>query len=169
MKLYELTAGWNRLREVLAEATDPDEIVSFQSAIDELGESIQDKAENLAVFVKELQADAEVLRGEEKALKERRTALENKADRLTMYLMNELRVAGIQRVDGTRARITFRRNPAHVAIRSLEALRSVASAWKPYRYDESNVDKTWLKQAIERAEIGPELATLEHSESLLIK
>ena len=169
MKLYELTAGWNRLREILETATDPDEIESFQAAAAEIAESIQDKAENIAVFVKELQADAEALKAEEKALRERRTAVENKAERLTEYLKWELRTAGIDRVDGARARVALRKNPPRVVVRSLEALRTVAEAWKPYRYDESNLDKTWLKQAIEQAKIDPGLASLESGESLVIK
>ena len=169
MKLYELTAGWNRLREVLESLTDPDEIASFQVAADEIAQGIQDKAENLAVFVKELQADAEALKAEEKALKERRAAVEHKAERLTEYLMHELRTAGVDRVDGVRARISLRRNPPRVVVRSLEALRAVANAWKPYRYDESNLDKTWLKLAIERDQLDPRLATLESGTSLLIQ
>jgi hypothetical protein len=169
MKLYELTAGWTRLREVLATATDPDEIESFQAAVDKIGASIQDKAENLAVFVKELQADADALKAEERALKERRTAVENKASRLVDYLQWELKAAGIVRVDGTRARISFRHNPPHVVVKDLVALKALESAWRPYKYDESNVDKTWLKQAIEQEMIAPELAALESGESLVIK
>jgi hypothetical protein len=169
MKLYELTAGWNRLREVLATATDPDEIASFQAAADEIAQGIQDKAENIAVFVKELEAEAEALKAEEKSLKERRATVENKAERLSEYLMNELRLAGLNKVDGTRARISLRRNPPRVVVRSLEALRRIESAWKPYKYDESNVDKTWLKLAIEQHLIDAGTATLESGESLLIK
>lgn len=66
---------------------DPDtgEVLNF-AALDELNMARDAKIENVALYIKNLIADAKAIRDEEKALAERRKAAENKADRLKKYL-----------------------------------------------------------------------------------
>lgn len=39
-----------------------------------------------------------------------------------------------------------------VQVNDLEALKQYPGAWKPYKWDESNVDKTRVKECLENGE-----------------
>jgi hypothetical protein len=69
--------------------TDTGEILDFER-LDELQLARETKLENIALYIKNLQADAEAIREEEKALAERRKAKENRAASLKEYLSKAL-------------------------------------------------------------------------------
>lgn len=69
--------------------TDTGEILDFER-LDELQLAREAKLENIALYIKNLQADAEAIREEEKALAERRKAKENRAASLKEYLSKAL-------------------------------------------------------------------------------
>lgn len=170
MKLYELTKNWNRIREELDRLDDPDEVASFEETLDALATDIYDKAENIAVLIKELAAEAAALRAEEDAIYKRRRTAENRVESLERYLMGQMAVAGISQVVGSKASVTVAMTPPKVVVHDLEALRSYAEYWKPYKYDEGNVNKAELKMDLAAGTIvDPRIATLEHGTTLRIK
>ncbi len=63
------------------------------------------KIEGVALYIKNLDAEASALKAEEAALAERRRAKENKAKRLKEYLTNALNG---QKFETTRVRLSFR-------------------------------------------------------------
>lgn len=69
--------------------TDTGEILDFER-LDELQLAREAKLENIALYIKNLQADAEAIREEEKALAERRKAKENRVASLKEYLSKAL-------------------------------------------------------------------------------
>lgn len=84
MSLYEIDKA---LLECID--TETGEILDF-NRLDELQLAREAKLENIALYIKNLQADAEAIREEEKALAERRKAKENKAASLKEYLSKAL-------------------------------------------------------------------------------
>lgn len=68
-----------------------------------------DKIENVACFIKNLNADIKALKEEEQSLAERRKAKENKVEQLKKYLAGALNNTPFE---STRARIGFRRSTA---------------------------------------------------------
>ncbi|WP_096224866.1 siphovirus Gp157 family protein [Geobacillus sp. FJAT-46040] len=112
MKLYELTENYAKLLE-MAEEMDTDAIVDTLEA---LQEAIEDKAENIAKLIRNLEADVKVIRDEEKRLAERRQVIENKVERLKSYLQEQLEIAGIEKVKRPTITVSIRKNPPSVDV-----------------------------------------------------
>ncbi|PUF85783.1 MULTISPECIES: siphovirus Gp157 family protein [unclassified Geobacillus] len=112
MKLYELTENYAKLLE-MAEEMDTDAIVDTLEA---LQEAIEDKAENIAKLIRNLEADVKVIRDEEKRLAERRQVIENKVERLKTYLQEQLEIAGIDKVKRPTITVAIQKNPPSVDI-----------------------------------------------------
>lgn len=112
MKLYELTDDYLRLME-MAEELDPE---TFQDTLESINEAIEEKIENTAYLIRNLEADIKVLKEEEKRLSERRRALETKVIRIKEYLQNELEKAGIDKVKRPLITVSIQNNPPSVKI-----------------------------------------------------
>ena len=88
MKLYEINAAL----EALLEQVDPEtgELTCDMGQLEALTLARDEKLEGLALYCKNLTAEAEAIRNEEKALAERRRTLENKAARAKTFLEEQL-------------------------------------------------------------------------------
>ena len=90
MNLYEIDANIQAIIEN-GFAVDEDGVITFdESDLDGLQEKLETKLENIALYIKNLEADVIAFKDEEKALEGRRKAKENKADRLKAYLQGYL-------------------------------------------------------------------------------
>ncbi len=136
--LYELKNDYLRLLE-LEEEVDPE---AFQDALDNLTDEINTKAENIAAVLKQMEADAKMLKDEEARLKNRRIAIENNHKRLKEYLKSELEVMDIDKVKTPKFTITVRNNPVKVIIKD-EDLIPV-----DYKVTKYSIDKKVLKEAL---------------------
>lgn len=65
---------------------DTGEIIFDSTNLDELKAAYEDKLEACALYLKNLESDAEAIKAEEKALAERRRTIERKADRMRDYV-----------------------------------------------------------------------------------
>lgn len=136
--LYDLKNDYLRLLE-LEEEVDSE---AFQDALDNLTDEINTKAENIAAVLKQMEADAKMLKDEEARLKSRRIAIENNHKRLKEYLKNELEVMDIEKVKTPKFTITVRNNPVKVVIKD-EDLIPV-----DYKIPKYSIDKKTLKEAL---------------------
>ena len=112
MKLYELTDDYLNLLEV-AEELDEE---TFQNTLEAIEDAIEDKVENTAFLIRNLEADIKTLKDEEKRLKGRRQALENKVARMKDYLFEQLEKAGIDRVKRPLITVSIQNNPPSVRV-----------------------------------------------------
>jgi predicted nuclease with TOPRIM domain len=112
MKLYELTTNYVSLME-MAEEMDA---TTLQDTLESIEEEIHDKAENIAKLVKNINADVDALRNEEKRLADRRKSLENKVTHLKEYLQNQLEVAGLDKVKRPTLTVSIQNNPPSVKV-----------------------------------------------------
>lgn len=103
------------------------EIVDFDQ-LDKLTMAREEKLENIALYIKALEADASAIREEEKALAARRKVKENKAMRLREYLANAL---GGQPFETTKVALSFR---ASTALKVTNA--EVLLAWLETNHDD---------------------------------
>ena len=83
MTLYEINQQIAEFNFQIDEETG--EILNTMQ-LDELIMAREDKAENVALFIKNLRAEAEAIKAEEKALASRRKQTERKAESLAEYL-----------------------------------------------------------------------------------
>lgn len=92
MRLYELTEQYEILMDMLCdEETDEQIIKDTLEAID--GE-IEDKADNYAKIIRQMQVYVETLKSEEERLYTRRKSLENRSQRLKEVLQANLEFIG---------------------------------------------------------------------------
>jgi predicted nuclease with TOPRIM domain len=111
-KLYELTQNYVSLME-MAEEMDA---ITLQDTLESIEEEIHDKAENIAKLVKNINADVDALKSEEKRLADRRKSLENKVTHLKEYLQNQLEVAGLDKVKRPTLTVSIQNNPPSVKV-----------------------------------------------------
>lgn len=196
MKLYEITAEFadlfDRFDEIANYTPDTDE---FGRYVTEDGDIIEDleayrqsyltawfdtltsiegefneKAENVAVYIKNLTADINEMKAEEKRLKSRRVSAENQVERMKKYLLNSMQAIGVKKISMPRARITLRLNAESVVVENEKALIDWAMRHDEtiLKYQEPEPKKTDIKELLRMGEKIP-FARLERKESVTIK
>lgn len=123
MKLYELTRQKQDLLNAIADMDHEDLELSdaVGDTLEALDEAIQDKAEAVASFIFSLQADSAALKQEEQRLAERRRLNDAKVERMKTYLADMLQEADIDKVQGLKYTIGFRKSEK-VAVTNVDAL-----------------------------------------------
>ncbi len=92
MKLYELTQNYLNLQVLLDDETVGTDIIN--KALNEVGGEIEEKAENIAILIKNLESDVEGFKKEEERLAAKRSSAENKIKGLKTYLDTTMRSTG---------------------------------------------------------------------------
>jgi hypothetical protein len=160
MRLYEISQAYRALLDHEPEQGSDLE-ADWLELLDTIEGSLQDKAQNIGLYVRELTAEAEAVKAEEQRLTARRRALENKADRLREYLERELTFAGIDKVKTELVTVSIQSNPPSVEITG-EVPAEYLVAQEP------KVDKRGILEALKA---GQELsfAQITQGRSLRIK
>ena len=92
MKLYELTEQWDAVFNMLEDG-ETDEQVIFDT-LESIEGEIEDKADNYAKMIRNLQASVDMLKAEEERLYQRRKSTENHIQRLKDNLQANLEFIG---------------------------------------------------------------------------
>lgn len=138
--------------------------------LDGMEQELVRKAENVAVYIKNMESEAKTLKAEEDKLKARRQAKENAAKRMREYLMGCMKQANISKIDEPRAVISLRNNPESVEISDENEFIDWATAEHDdyLRYKAPEINKTAVKNALKSGAEIP-FAALTRSQSLTIK
>ena len=196
MKLYEITAEFadlfDRFDEIADYTPDTDEygryvtedgdiiedleayrqsyLTAWFDSLTALEGEFNEKAENVAVYIKNLTADINEMKAEEKRLKSRRVSAENQVERMKKYLINSMQAIGVKKISMPRARITLRLNAESVVIENEKALIDWAMRHDEtiLKYQEPEPKKTDIKELLRMGEKIP-FARLERKESVTIK
>lgn len=128
------------------------------------------KAENVAVYIKSLNAEIKALKAEEDALKRRRTAFENSVERLKGYLLGSMHTVGRLKIDMPRAKLSVRKNAESLVVdddlRFIEWAQAHNDSLLKYSLPE--IRKTNAKKLVQAGEQLP-FVHLTRTESLIIK
>lgn len=111
MTLYEIKESIKNAVDNIEVDEETGEILNM-NALDELQEQFEDKAENIALYVKNITAEAEAVRSEEKKLAERRRTMERKTERLKAYLSEAMTATGTNKISTPKTVISFRKSVA---------------------------------------------------------
>ena len=195
MKLYEMSADFSELFDnydaiVNIEFTpdgkggfldddgnpvDPEERrremqQAWFDTLDGMEQELVCKAENVAVYIKNMESEAKTLKAEEDKLKARRQAKENAAKRMREYLMGCMKQANISKIDEPKAAISLRNNPESVEISDENEFISWANEEHDdfLRFKAPEINKTAVKAALKSGAEIP-FAALTRSQSLTIK
>lgn len=114
MKLYELTENYRNLQELLDNPEIDQELIT--KALDEVGEQLEEKAENIAKLIKTLEVEVNGYKTEEKRLADRRKTLENRITGLKSYIDATMKATGKKRFKGQLFSFNIQKNPPSVKI-----------------------------------------------------
>lgn len=78
--------------------------------LEEIQGEFDDKASNIALYIQELQAQAEAIKNKRESLNDRQKSTTNKAERLKAYLSDMMNRAGKTKVETDDVRISFRKS-----------------------------------------------------------
>lgn len=157
MKLYELTKDFQTLYEQLEEidlnAEDGDDLLTaYFDTLEGIEGEFEQKAENIAVFCKELAYETEVLKQEKKILMDRISQKERKSESLKRYLMSCMEQIGRNKIDTPKAVVSIRNNPERVQVDNPKAFIKWAEKYRDdlLTYKEPEINKTALKAELQK-------------------
>lgn len=160
MNLYEIS---NAIVEAYNSAIDAEtgEIIdeAALAALDALEMARDEKVENIACWIKDINAEAAAIKTEKQALAARQAAAERKAESLKRYVQNAL------------AGETFKSAKVAISYRKSESVQIAEGAMLPEKYltyVEPTPNKVELKKALKAGEII-EGATLVTNSNMQIK
>lgn len=162
MNLYEIN---DKIIEAFDLAIDPEtgELLDEEAydRLNQLQEDFEEKVYNLALYVKDLKAQAIALKAEKEAFQRRQKAAERRAESIERYLQNALNG---QKRTYTRAAISFRKSEAVVIENEDEFIRFYPGREFVKEKIERSVDKTCVKGLLKQGEIlyGAHLETRQN-------
>lgn len=135
-------------------------------------EMFEDKAVNIALHIKTLDAEVEAIKAEKMRLAARQSQKEKLAARLREYLVSSMQQVKLKRINSDpRVTISFRVNPPSVSIGDEKAF--VEWAAKNHdellKYKDPEIDKTAVKKALKEELDLPSDVQLVSTVSIIIK
>ena len=154
MKLYELADQYRDFESKLdlfvdmIEDGEMDE-QAFDDTLAMLTATLEENVDACACAVKNMEAQADAMRAEEKRLAKRRQARENAADRLREYIAAAMTHAGRDKLETARNRLSFRKSTG-VDIPDKTAFIQYARAWRDdlLTYKDPEPDKRAIQAAL---------------------
>jgi hypothetical protein len=151
LSLYQLSGNY---LEALDFLTDPEAdlpIEAINDTLEALSGELEDKAINVAKFLRNMEATAEAIKVAEADMAKRRKALESRVKWLKDYLKGNMEACGISKIECPYFKVAIQANPAAVNI--------LDEASIPERFKEQvitwKIDKTAIKDVIKAGEIVP--------------
>lgn len=147
--------------------TDPEAdlpIEAVNDTLEGLSGELEDKAINVAKFLRNMEAMAKAIKDAETEMVKRRKSLESRVTWMKSYLKGSMEHTGITRIECPFFKISIQNNPASISILNEEAIpeeyKAQVISWR--------IDKTAIKNAIKGGETVPG-ATLINGTRLAIK
>lgn len=114
LALYQIADQYQEALSVLLDADLPAEAIA--DTLEGLQGALEEKATNVAAFVRNLEASAEAIRAAEKQMAERRQMIERRAARVRQYLLDNMQRCQMPRIESPWFVLAVRQNPVAVVI-----------------------------------------------------
>lgn len=157
MNLYELSLSFQEVQNM---DLDPE---VMKDTLDSIEDAIENKAENIAKLIRNLESDESAYKEEEDRLKTKRQATENKVKWLKTYLEDNMKLTGKTKFKSGMFNFSIQKNPASVNITDEKIIPGEFLIPQPPK-----VDKTSLKEILKRGIEVPG-AELKQTEGLRIR
>lgn len=112
MKLFELTQSYQQVLEI-AEQLDAE---TLKDTLDSINDAVEQKVENTAFVVKQLEANISVIDDEIKRLQAMKGTQTNNIKSLKLYLQESMEKVGLDKVQGKLIKIAIQNNPQSVEV-----------------------------------------------------
>jgi len=149
--LYEIAAEYRTATDKLADLDLDAQTIA--DTLEGLSGDLETKAQNVAFFVRNLEATAAAIKQAEADMAARRKAMENRADGLKRYIFESMTVAGIEKIECPHFRLAIKNNPAAVEI--FEPGLVPASFMRTPEPPPPAPDKTAIKEALKAGQDVP--------------
>ena len=110
--LYELAAQYRSAADQLSDLDLPPEVVA--DTLESLSGELEEKAQSVAMLIRNLEVTAEAIKAFEASQAERRKAIERRAESLKDYIRRNMEACGITKIEGTGITLSFRKSSAVV-------------------------------------------------------
>jgi disulfide oxidoreductase YuzD len=141
MKLFELTEQYNQVRNLIDEDVDNE---TLQDTLESLQGAIEEKLDNIAFIVREMDYQISALDEEAKRMRAKKERLETQKDGLKNYILQQLQHADLRKVKTAKntiyTRITRKVEVDNLAELDSEYIRVT---------EKKEADKKKLKEAID--------------------
>lgn len=114
-KLYELTDAYQHILD-LVEAEEEGDTSSWQAALEDLDEAIEDKMENIGRLFKNMEMLATACLAESERLRNRGRRLQGQMEFLKLYVMKNLRALNKRHMDARNFSFHISKNPPGIAV-----------------------------------------------------
>ncbi|UWG96823.1 siphovirus Gp157 family protein [Dehalobacter sp. DCM] len=159
--LYELTDGYKNLSDLVSDEVQDEVLLK---ALETLKDSIEEKAQNIAYILADMDTDISGVEYEIKRLQARKKAMEGNKDRLKQYLFDNFKKCGIDKIKTATHTISIQNNKASVNIIDIDVLpkdyQKHIDKWEP--------DKNMLYDLLKSGQTIPG-AELVQSQSLRVR
>lgn len=149
MQLYEID---KRYMEVLEQGfsidEDTGEILFDAENMDKLDVEFNDKVDNIACYIKDLNGLSESISNEIKALQERKKQNDAKAERLKGYIASSMQLRNLNKLESARNKLSFRKSVS-VMVEDESKIDEDLFTIKMEKKLDKNKVKALLKEGIE--------------------
>ena len=156
MQLYELTEIYLNLKDMDIEEGD------LNSALENIDDEIETKADNIAKVLRDFDGDIEALKSEEERLAKKRKAIENRQKQLKEYLQNAMLVLDKRKFKTDLFSFNIQNNAPSLKILDESKIP------EDYYKIEKKLNKNDLKEAV-KSGLFEDAAELVQTESLRIR
>lgn len=156
MQLYELTEIYLNLKDMDIEEGD------LNSALENIDDEIETKADNIAKVLRDFDGDIEALKSEEERLAKKRKAIENRQKHLKEYLQNAMLVLDKRKFKTDLFSFNIQKNAPSLKILDESKIP------EDYYKIEKKLNKNDLKEAVKNG-LFEDAAELIRTESLRIR
>lgn len=118
--LYELTDQFKEAEYLYNTAESLEEMLEAEKYLIEAEIDLTDKAENIAKWIKNLEAERDTFKKESDRLAAKAKSFDNKVISLKRYLQDNLEVAGVDKVKGELFTVSLQNNALSLGIESIE-------------------------------------------------
>ena len=142
MNLYELSLSFQEVQNM---DLDPE---VMNDTLDSIGGTFENKAENMAKLIRNLESDRLAYKEEENRLKTKRQAVENKLEWLKTYLKDCMKLTGKTKFKSGVFKFSIQKNPVSVNITNKKILPKDYLIPQPPKVNNTTLKKA-LKDGIE--------------------
>ena len=112
--LYVLAQQYRADSDKLADMELDDQTLA--DTLESMGGELELKAENVVMFARNLEVTAAAIKDAEAQMAARRKAMESRSASLKRYVLENMQLAGIQKIEGPLFKLSIRENPTSVEV-----------------------------------------------------
>ena len=162
-KLYELTDNYRKVWEMVDD--DTVDLAVIEDTLQSIEGELEEKAGNIAKFVKSMEYDVDAMKAEEKRISERRKATENRINNIKAYVQMQMELANLNKIKTPTMTISLQKNPPSVSIEDDTAIPAKYIIVIP---EQHQPDKKRIAEALKNGEVVPG-AVLKQGKNLRIR